>query len=96
MGEGRLLDLDTDTFEQLKPGLSAYPDDPSAAASSLDPLLKVATTVVPEELQARPRPAPSRPPHPRLHSVTLRRQGFREAETSEASMCVLPAWLLRG
>lgn len=48
-----LLDLDTDTFEQLKPGLSAYPDDPAAAAASLDPLLKTALTVVPEELQAR-------------------------------------------
>lgn len=48
-----LLDLDTDTFEQLKPGLSAYPDDPAAAAASLDPLLKTALTVVPDELQAR-------------------------------------------
>lgn len=45
------LDLDTDTFEQLKPGLSAFADDPAAGAASLDPLIKVALSTVPKELQ---------------------------------------------
>lgn len=49
--DGR-LDLDTDTFEQLKPGLSSYDSDPGAAASSLDQLLATAMKTVPEELQA--------------------------------------------
>ena len=42
---------DTDTFEQLKPGLSSYDSDAAAAASSLDPLLATAMKTVPEELQ---------------------------------------------
>lgn len=45
------LDLDTDTFEQLKPGLSSFAGSPSEGAASLDPLLKVALSTVPEELQ---------------------------------------------
>lgn len=45
------LELDTDTFEQLKPGLSSFADDPAAGAKSLDPLLTVALSTVPEELQ---------------------------------------------
>lgn len=47
------LDLDTDTFESLKPGLSSYKDDPDAAARSLDPLLDTALKTVPDELQRR-------------------------------------------
>lgn len=50
MVDGR-LDLDTDTFESLKPGLSSYKDDPDAAAQSLDPLLETALKTVPDELQ---------------------------------------------
>lgn len=40
------LKLISDTFEQLKPGLSAYPDDPSEAARSLAPLLATAIKTV--------------------------------------------------
>lgn len=47
------LELDSDTFEQLKPGLSAYPEDPQAAASSLNTLLETAMKTVPEALQVR-------------------------------------------
>jgi Golgi nucleoside diphosphatase len=45
------LDLESDTFEQLKPGLSFYADEPRKAAESLDPLMKIALNTVPEELQ---------------------------------------------
>ena len=47
------MELDSDTFEQLKPGLSAYPEDPQAAALSLNPLLETAMKTVPEALQVR-------------------------------------------
>jgi Golgi nucleoside diphosphatase len=47
------LDLDTDTFESLKPGLSSYDSDPAAAAKSLDPLLQTALKTVPDELQVQ-------------------------------------------
>jgi apyrase len=49
--ENGSLQLVSDTFEQLKPGLSAYPDDPEAAAASLKPLLDVAMKTVPGDLQ---------------------------------------------
>ena len=45
------LDFISDTFEQLKPGLSSYDSDADSAAKSLDPLLKTAVETVPEELQ---------------------------------------------
>lgn len=45
------LDLDNDTFEQLKPGLSAYADDPQKAADSLRPLVQKALDTVPKEFQ---------------------------------------------
>ena len=48
------LDLQEDTFEQLKPGLSAYPDKPAQAAESLKPLLEKAVATVPLSLQVRP------------------------------------------
>lgn len=48
---GGKLELDTDTFEQLKPGLSSFADEPAAGAESLDPLLAVAMSTVPQELQ---------------------------------------------
>ena len=50
---GAKLDLQGDTFEQLKPGLSSFADDPQAAADSLQPLLQTALATVPEDLQAR-------------------------------------------
>lgn len=45
------LKLISDTFEQLKPGLSSFPDDPGAAALSLKPLIDLALKTVPSELQ---------------------------------------------
>jgi apyrase len=45
------LELISDTFEQLKPGLSAYPDDPAKAADSLKPLMEKAIAAVPAEQQ---------------------------------------------
>lgn len=50
--KGGQLDLQADTFEQLKPGLSSYADAPEEAAKSLVPLLETALKTVPEELQA--------------------------------------------
>ncbi|CAG8592885.1 7509_t:CDS:2 [Cetraspora pellucida] len=44
-------ELEDEVFHHIKPGLSAYPDDPDAAARSLDVLLKVALDNVPKELQ---------------------------------------------
>jgi apyrase len=48
MGDLKLI---SDTFEQLKPGLSSYPDDPTAAAMSLKPLMVKALETVPKQLQ---------------------------------------------
>lgn len=53
MQSGGSLDLQSDTFEQLKPGLSSYADAPEEAAKSLIPLLDSALKTVPAELQAR-------------------------------------------
>jgi apyrase len=54
---GGSLDLQSDTFEQLKPGLSSYADQPEQAAKSLIPLLETAMKTVPPELQV-PRACP--------------------------------------
>ena len=51
MQSGGKLDLQSDTFEQLKPGLSSYADTPEEAAKSLIPLLDSAIKTVPTELQ---------------------------------------------
>ena len=48
-----LLDLDEDTFEQLKPGLSSYADEPEKAAKSLEPLVAKALATVPKDMQVR-------------------------------------------
>lgn len=50
---GSKLDLQGDTFEQLKPGLSSFADDPQAAAESLQPLLDTAIATVPEAQRVR-------------------------------------------
>ncbi|XAR68680.1 Apyrase [Bertholletia excelsa] len=42
---------DLELFEQIKPGLSAYANDPSAAANSLQVLLERAESVVPRDLR---------------------------------------------
>jgi apyrase len=49
---GGRLELETDTFEQLKPGLSAYAENPSQSARSLKPLLDKAVATVPSNLQS--------------------------------------------
>ncbi len=54
MQSGGKLDLQSDTFEQLKPGLSSYADAPEEAAKSLIPLLESALKTVPTELQVQP------------------------------------------
>lgn len=47
------LTLISDTFEQLKPGLSSYADDPQKAAESLKPLLDTAMKTVPKNMQSQ-------------------------------------------
>ncbi|KAA8550006.1 hypothetical protein F0562_001690 [Nyssa sinensis] len=42
---------DLELFQQIKPGLSAYANDPKAAADSLLSLLEQAESVVPQELR---------------------------------------------
>jgi apyrase len=50
--KGGNLQLQYDKFDQLKPGLSSFADDPPKAAESLAPLLKLAEETVPKEQQA--------------------------------------------
>lgn len=49
--EGSQLLLQSDGFHQLKPGLSAFPDDPEKAAQSLKPLMEEAVKEVPAAQQ---------------------------------------------
>ena len=49
--QGRELQLISDGFHQLKPGLSSFRDDPGAAAKSLAPLMEEAVKEVPREQQ---------------------------------------------
>jgi guanosine-diphosphatase len=44
--------LESEEFHEIKPGLSAYGDNPVQAAYSLDPLMELAMEHVPEGLQA--------------------------------------------
>lgn len=48
-----------DKFDQLKPGLSSYADNPPAAAESLAPLLKLAEQTIPKEAWAGGAPLSS-------------------------------------
>ncbi|WIA38219.1 hypothetical protein OEZ86_001563 [Tetradesmus obliquus] len=50
--KGSSLNLISDGFHQLKPGLSAFPDEPQKAADSLKPLLEEAMKAVPAAQQA--------------------------------------------
>lgn len=45
------LQLLSDTFEQLKPGLSSFADDPEKAVESLKPLIEIALKTVPKDSQ---------------------------------------------
>lgn len=45
------LHLISDTFEQLKPGLSSYRDEPQKSAESLKPLMDIAVKAVPKAQQ---------------------------------------------
>lgn len=50
--EGEVLFMQTEKIEGQSSGLSAYKDDPEAAAKSLDPLLEAALKVIPDKLKA--------------------------------------------
>jgi len=43
--------LEDEVFKEIKPGLSSYPDSPKDAADSLEPLLQLAMSKIPKELQ---------------------------------------------
>lgn len=51
--EGGALRLLKDDFQAIKPGLSSYKDDPTAAAASLKELLAVAMKAVPESAREK-------------------------------------------
>lgn len=42
------MDLRSEVFHALKPGLSSFADDPEAGAESLTPLMEIAMSTVPE------------------------------------------------
>ena len=42
--------LENELFEQLQPGLTMYPNDPEAAAASLDKLLNFAMEKIPKTM----------------------------------------------
>jgi guanosine-diphosphatase len=44
------VELSTEVFEELKPGLSSFANDPTAAANSLIPLMDAAVKVVPADV----------------------------------------------
>lgn len=48
---GSPLTLQSEVFEQLKPGLSAYATNPSRGAESLLPLLKAGADAIPDDLE---------------------------------------------
>ena len=51
-GAGGALQLQFDKFDQLRPGLSSYADEPPKAAESLEPLLALAEATIPQEQRA--------------------------------------------
>lgn len=51
-GPANRVVLESELFEQLKPGLSSFKDDPAAAAQSIVPLLDHALAIIPEEQRA--------------------------------------------
>lgn len=52
-GDAASFRLFAETFQEEKPGLSAYAEDPAAAAASLQPLLRLALETVPEGLRGQ-------------------------------------------
>lgn len=46
------LQLQFDKFDQLRPGLNSYADEPPKAAESLEPLLALAEATIPQEQRA--------------------------------------------
>ena len=79
---GSSLKLISDTFEQLKPGLSSFADDPKKAAESLKPLLATAIKTVPAELQVRRGRACMHAGH--MHAGTQRPTALRRADACTA------------
>ncbi|KAL7276116.1 Guanosine-diphosphatase [Rhizina undulata] len=49
---GETPELEEEVFKMIKPGLSSYPDDPEAAAKSLDDLMEEAVKTVPDKLKS--------------------------------------------
>jgi Golgi nucleoside diphosphatase len=79
---GGKLDLQSDTFEQLKPGLSSYADAPEDAAKSLTPLLDTALKTVPDALQARCAPVPFLAPQ--SSAIAVQRPAMQSRSGKEA------------
>ncbi|EDQ93156.1 uncharacterized protein MONBRDRAFT_2652, partial [Monosiga brevicollis MX1] len=50
--ENDAMELQSEVFQSIKPGLSSYADDPRAGAESLMPLLDIAMSTVPENKRA--------------------------------------------
>ena len=83
------LDLENDTFEQLKPGLSSYQDDPQKAAESLEPLMRIALDTVPKHLQVSSSSSARRPRAPCNQGLSHNLNLLRE----EPNFCRMPLLL---